>query len=137
MSLTDTERNIIVNREYEKAKLFMEQAEGNARMEYWEVVANRMYYAVFHAVSALLIKDGHKVSTHRGAVMAYGQHYVKTGIVTPDEGSLYSQLQSMREDADYNCAFKSEPEKMKILLPQAKALIDKIGTILGSESNAN
>ncbi|MBQ0075074.1 MAG: HEPN domain-containing protein [Prevotella sp.] len=130
MSLTETEREIIVKREYEKAITFMEQAEGNATMGYWEVVANRMYYAVFHAVSALLIKDGHKVNTHRGTVMAYGQHYVKTGIVTHDEGSLYSQLQSMREDADYNCAFKSEPEKMKTLLPQAKTLISKIGNLL-------
>lgn len=131
MSLTEDERKIIVKREYEKALSFIEQAEGNAKMEYWEVVANRMYYAVFHAVSALLVKDGHKVGTHRGTVMAYGLHYVKTGIVTPDEGSLYSQLQSMREDADYNCAFQAEPEKMKALLPLAIGLIEKIGKLLG------
>lgn len=133
MSLSETDRKIIVRREYAKAISFMEQAQGNAQMGYWEVVANRMYYAMFHAVSALLIKDGHKVGTHRGTVMAYGQHYVKTGIVTPEEGSLYSQLQSMREDADYNCAFKSDSNRMQLLMPQAKSLIEKIGCLLGQE----
>lgn len=134
MSLTEDERSIIVRREYEKALLFMEQAEGNAKLGYWDVVANRMYYAVFHAVSALLVKDGHKVGTHKGTVMAYGLHYVKTGIVSTDEGSLYSQLQSMREDADYNCAFQSDSDKMNILLPQAKSLIEKIGKLIGNLS---
>lgn len=59
MSLTESEKDIIVRREYEKAIAFLEQADGNAKMGYWDVVANRMYYAVFHAVSALLVHDGY------------------------------------------------------------------------------
>lgn len=43
---------------------------------YWDMVANRLYYAVFHAVSALLIKNGHKVGTHKGVVLLFGQHYI-------------------------------------------------------------
>lgn len=66
--------------------------------------------------------------------MAYGLHYVKTGIMTQDEGSLCSQLQSMREAADYNCAFKADPEKMSPLLPQAKDLICKTGTLISQNS---
>ena len=61
MRLQDTERHIMVNLEYERACSCLKQAEGNASMDFWDVVANRLYYAVFHAVSALLIKDGYKV----------------------------------------------------------------------------
>ena len=53
-------------------------------MDLWDVVANRLYYAVFHAVSALLIKDGHKVNTHKGTLVMFGQNYVKTGIFPTD-----------------------------------------------------
>lgn len=79
MRLQDTERQIMVNLEYERACTCFKQAEGNASMGFWDVVANRLYYAVFHAVSALLIKDGYKVGTHKGAMLMFGQHYVKTG----------------------------------------------------------
>ena len=80
MKLNDEERRIMVSLEYEKALSFLEQAEKIAAMDLWDVVANRLYYSIFHAVSALLIKDGHKVSTHKGTLVMFGQHYVKTGI---------------------------------------------------------
>ena len=54
MRLNDEERRIIVNLEYEKALFFLKQAESIAALDFWDVVANRLYYAVFHAVSALL-----------------------------------------------------------------------------------
>ncbi|MBQ0047412.1 MAG: HEPN domain-containing protein [Prevotellaceae bacterium] len=131
MSLSDEERRIIVSREFQKGLQFMKQAEANAEIEIWDVVANRLYYSVFHAVSALLIKDGHKVGTHKGVVMMFGMYYVKTGLVTEDEGSLYSQLQTMREKADYNCAFETKEKDIKYMVPLAKSLLDKVRTLIG------
>lgn len=97
MKLTDEERSILVNMEYEKAVKFLGQAEGNAAMGFWDVVANRLYYSVFHAVMAMLINDGHKAGTHKGAILVFGQHYVKEGIFPLEYAKLYSQLQTMRE----------------------------------------
>ena len=76
MKLNDEERQIMVSLEYEKAQSFFEQAEKIAAMDLWDVVANRLYYSVFHAVSALLIKDGHKVNTHKGTLVMFGQKKV-------------------------------------------------------------
>lgn len=47
MKLTDEERQILVNLEYEKAVAFLAQAEGNAGIGFWDVVANRLYYWFF------------------------------------------------------------------------------------------
>lgn len=80
MGLTDEERNILVRMEYEKACSLMEQAEKVVELGYWDMAANRLYYSIFHAVSALLIKDGHKVGTHKGVVLLFGQHYIRTGV---------------------------------------------------------
>ena len=68
--------------------------EQDERVLFWLIVDNRLYYALFHAVSALLISDGHEVGTHRGAVNRFSLYYVKTGAFTAEEGCLYSQLQS-------------------------------------------
>lgn len=44
----------------EKSNRNMEQAVRNAELDYWDLVSNRLYYSVFHAVSALLLMDGIK-----------------------------------------------------------------------------
>ena len=130
MSLTEEEREILVKLEYEKGKSFLEQAEKIAELGYWDMVANRLYYAVFHAVTALLIKNGHKVGTHKGVVLLFGQHYIKTGIFSINEGRLYSQLQTMREKADYVCTFQTSQEEIVPMLEPARKMIEKIGGIV-------
>ena len=106
------------------------QAEANFQMQIWEVVANRLYYAVFHGVTSLLIKDGHKVTTHKGVIMSFGLYYVTTGIMTDNEGRLYSQLQTIREKADYNCIYQVEKAEVEKMMPLAKQLLEKIGTLV-------
>ena len=120
MRLNDEERRIIVNLEYEKALSFLKQAESIAALDFWDAVANRLYYAVFHAVSALLVKDGYNV----------GQHYVKTGIFTADASSLYIKLQTMREKSDYNCVYVTTAEEMQPLFEPVREFIAKVGNLI-------
>lgn len=40
MKLNEEERQIMVNLEYERACSCLKQAEGNASMDFWDVVAN-------------------------------------------------------------------------------------------------
>ena len=126
MGLSEEERTIMVQREFEKAQAFFEQAVRNAELSIWDVVANRLYYSAFHAVSALLIRDQHKVGTHKGAVLMFGLHYVKTGVFTAEEGRFYSQLQSVREKADYNCVWEATAEELAPMIPVAKTFLERI-----------
>ena len=129
MKLQDTERRIMVDLEYERACSCLRQAEG-ASMDFWDVVANRLYYAIFHAVSALLIKDGYKVGTHKGAMLMFGQNYVKTGIFTADDSRLYSSLQMMREESDYNCVYTTTAKEMQPLFEPVREFITKVGSLI-------
>ena len=86
MSLNEEERSTLVALEYEKAQAIYSQIEGLRTLGYWDNIANRLYYALFHAVSALLIHDKHEVNTHRGIVAMFGRYYVKTGLFTLDDG---------------------------------------------------
>ena len=111
MSLTDEERRTTVRLQIEKAHKNFAQIELLSKAGYWDNVANRLYYSLFHAVSAMLIRDGYNVSTHRGAVGAFGMHYVTTGIFSIEEGKHYSRLQGLREKSDYNCAYNAEEKE--------------------------
>ena len=131
MGLTVEERRIIVQFEMRKAQSMMSQIEALKNLGYWDNVANRLYCAIFHAVLALLIKDGHSVNTHKGAIIMFGQYYVRTGIFDIADGRLYSQLQTIREKCDYCCVFQISEEDVLPLIEPTHDLIKKIMVYVG------
>ena len=58
MSLTSDERKSVVEFRIEKARRALEQAQGVVELQYWETIANRLYYAAYNAVSAMLMIHG-------------------------------------------------------------------------------
>lgn len=130
MSLSDEERKIVICLETEKARKTFAEIEILRQAGLWDNIANRMYYAAFHAVSALLISNGHIVGTHQGAVIMLHQHYIKTGILEKKYGTLYSRLQTMREQSDYNCTYNATEEEITPLISLTGELIEKILAII-------
>lgn len=126
MSLRDEQRKIMVQLLIEKSDRNMEQALKNGELEYWDLVANRLYYSVFHAVTALMLMDGIRTSTHKGTSSQFGQHYVLTGKFSRADGMLYSRLQTMREKADYQNVFTMSDEQGNQLIQDAMALQQRI-----------
>lgn len=46
--------------------------------------ASRAYYAIFHAVKALLNQVGQSCQSHGGAISRFGQYVVNTGLMDKD-----------------------------------------------------
>jgi uncharacterized protein (UPF0332 family) len=126
MSLSQEERTIVVGLELEKADKFLAQANAVAALGIWDVVANRIFYAAFHAVSALLIHDHIEVRSHKGAGLMFGQKYVIPGIFSAEDGRLYAKLQDLREKSDYNLVYQSNEEEMAPLIEKTRDLIERV-----------
>lgn len=126
MGLKEQDRRVLVILELEKSDKTFAQMQAMLSNQIWELVANRLYYSLFHAVTALLLNDHHEVGTHRGAVNMFHLYYVKTGIFTKEDGRLYSQLQSLREDGDYNCSIDVEKEDVEPKVEPTRLLISRI-----------
>ena len=126
MTLTNDQREIAVGLLIEKSHRNMEQAVKNAGLDYWDLVANRLYYSLFHAVTALMLADGIKTSTHKGTSSQFGRYYVLTGKFSREDGMLYSRLQTMREKADYQNTFNLTPEQGSELIAKADDLQKRI-----------
>lgn len=88
MSLNDDERRIIVGLEFEKACKTFEKIAEYQQLGHWDTIANRLYYALFHAVIALLIHDGHPANTHKGVIALFGNYYIRTGLFSTEAGRL-------------------------------------------------
>lgn len=132
MSLNEEERQIMVEHEMEKAENTFRQVAALSKEGFWDGVANRLYYAAFHAVNALLIRDGRSVHTHNGAGALFRKYYIKTGILPIEVSSLYSILQTMREKSDYNCSFDATQDIIEPLITPTQDMIAKISDLVKS-----
>lgn len=130
MSLSNEERATLVALELKKARETYEDISILLNANRLNGAANRMYYAVFHAVCALLINDGHQVNTHKGSHALFNLNYIKTGILPKEYGLLYNQLQTMREESDYNCAYDVDVDELQQRLEPAKSFIDDIEKLI-------
>ena len=133
MTLGITQIKIAAGLLIEKSDKNMEQAIRTADLGYWDLVANRLYYAVFHAVNAMLLVDGIKTGTHKGTSIQFGKSYVLTGKFSREDGILYSQLQTMREKADYQNVFSLKEEEGRKLIQSAEGLRSRICALVRSK----
>ena len=58
MAMTADDKRAIIAYRLQKADQVMIEARDNARLGHWSLVANRLYYALFHAGSALVMDKG-------------------------------------------------------------------------------
>lgn len=130
MKLTDEERAIVVSLQMEKAHRFLEQADEMCKQQYWDIASNRYYYACYHAVQALLIKNGLVAHTHDGLLTQFGLHFVKAGKVDTKLGAFLSRMEQLREKGDYNCYYAITEDEIETIIGPTKELIEKVEELL-------
>ena len=96
----------------------------------WNISVNRLYYACYYAVSALLLHIDVHTKTHAGARQMFGLHFVDTGIVSREAGHYYKKIFSMRHKGDYEDYFDNDEEDVIALREPAQNLINEVLTIL-------
>jgi uncharacterized protein (UPF0332 family) len=79
----------------------LEDARVLAREKRWNACVNRLYYACFYAVSALLVCDGLSSSKHSGIRGLFNKQYVKTGQIPKGIARIYNDLFERRQESDY------------------------------------
>ena len=65
---------------FEKAQSDFETAKSLYELKQYRASINRSYYAIFHALRAVVALDGFDSSKHSGIIAFFNLHYVKEGI---------------------------------------------------------
>lgn len=68
----------------------------------WGDAASRSYYAVFHAVSAVLLSRGESYSTHAQVLGRFNKEFIQTGIFPREFTKLLTRLFEDRQSGDYD-----------------------------------
>lgn len=62
---------------------------------------SRIYFAVFHAASAVLLAEGRRCSSHRETIATFGLLFARTGRWDPKFHRYLIDAEDFREEADY------------------------------------
>lgn len=98
--------------------------------EYWNASINRMYYACYYAVSALLVNNGIEAHTHAGVRQMFGLHFIRTEKLSQKTGKYYSELFNARYSGDYDDFAFFDKETVERLYHQAQELIKSIEELI-------
>ena len=109
-----------------RAKETYSEARTMADHSHYQGAANRMYYACFYAVNALLLRDGLSSSKHSGVRSLFNRNYIKPGFITDDAGVLFNTLYDIRQTSDYEDLFIIDSEKVNSLMPRLKLFLQEI-----------
>lgn len=92
----------------------------------WNSAINRLYYAAFYAVSALLLKHNLSPATHNGAKSLFSLNFINNKKMPLEYGKMYSQLFTLRQKGDYDDLFEFTREIVLPYLQQVEEFIQYI-----------
>ena len=125
-SLSAQDRQTMCSLHMERCELFLAKADAYYEAGDYFTAANRYYYACFHAIHALFVKNELYTRTHEGMNVLFSLHFVKTGIFDTKYGALIARMEQLRDKADYNVLFDISEEDLSAMRPTIHELIDKI-----------
>ena len=96
----------------------------------WNPCVNRLYYACFYAVSALLIQEGLSSTKHTGLRSLFNRHFVKTNKVPKDKARIFNDLFERRQEGDYVDVVSFEESQVLPWLPEAEAFVQNLADFI-------
>lgn len=118
----------------DRAHEAIEEAELLFGRGHLSTTVNRLYYACFYAVSALLLTEGESSTKHSGVRALFDRHWIKTGRLPVEMGRFYRSLFDQRHKGDYDDLATFDPAAVEAWLAEAKKFVDMINTFITDAS---
>ncbi|HOG20338.1 MAG TPA: HEPN domain-containing protein [Salinivirgaceae bacterium] len=128
--MTDYKPEDYISYRIERAKETIGEVKIHIENKFWNTAINRMYYACFYAVGALLTKHNIEASSHAGVRQKFGQVFVKSGKFDRKLAKHYTDLFEKRHKGDYNVFFEYDEETVLRLYPLSIEFIKQIEKLL-------
>lgn len=93
-------------------------------------VINRLYYAIFYAVLALLQEKDVGTSKHSGVITLFDKEFIKTGIFDKDFSKVLHRAFELRQKGDYMEQAEIMKQDIDEIQPKAQDFINEIENYL-------
>lgn len=119
----------------EKGKRFLRTAELALNDGDYDSCVSRCYYGMFFMAEALLLTKDLKASSHKGVIILFGEHFIKTKIFKEELGRALRRVYELRQKGDYAIGFMVEKKEAEYRLEKTKAFVAEIEGYLKSRKN--
>ncbi len=129
--MTDEERSVIAYRmaraheAIDEAKLLFDAGHINSYV-------NRLYYACFYAISALLLTKNISTNKHGYLRSLLHREFVKTGVIPKEMGKHFDLLFSSRQEGDYADLVVFKAEEVTGWLIQTQTFVSHIENLISN-----
>ncbi len=128
--MTPEERALVQYR-LERAREALAEAELLFEAGHLHTYINRLYYACFYAMSALLLTKDVSVSKHTHVRSVLHKDFIRPGIIPVKYGLVFDLLFNNRQKGDYSDLVVFQAEEVKDWLPQAREFVEYISGLIG------
>ena len=128
--ITNEQRDALVEYRRENARLTLAEIPIHLQNGFYKTAVNRMYYACFYMVIALLLKNNIEAQTHSGARQMLGLYFVKTSKLSNKLNKFYCDLFVNRQEGDYADFVYFDLETVTELYPLALEFIKAIDDLI-------
>jgi uncharacterized protein (UPF0332 family) len=122
--------NELVSYRLQRARETLADARILADAGRWNPCVNRLYYACFYAVSALLVQEGLSSSKHTGLRSLFNRHFVKTNKVPKEKARIFNDLFERRQEGDYVDFVSFKESQVLPWIPEAEAFVENIAVLI-------
>ena len=91
---------------------------------------NRLYYACFYAVSALLLTKGLTAPRHSSLRTLFHQHLIRPGLLPLGQGHLYDRLFDQRQRSDYVDLVHFDVHEVRAWYGEAQAFVEAAAVLI-------
>jgi len=124
--MNSKEKKEYIQYRIETSKKTYEAAKVLADNGFWNSAVNRLYYALYYAVNALLVLNGIETKSHAGAKTQFTATFIKTRKFDKKYGRLLSELFDWRQKGDYENIFDYDNESVQPLFEPVEEMIELI-----------
>ena len=126
-------REAIVAYRLENAHKTLNEISVHIQNELWNTAVNRLYYACYYAVSALLINSEIETKTHAGVRRMLALHFTKNEKLSVHWNTFFSDLFDYRQTSDYSDFIDFNRETVEELHKQAVSFVKVITELIVSQ----
>ncbi|MBZ4652030.1 MAG: chaperone-like protein [Proteiniphilum sp.] len=128
--INEETRQAIVAHRLENAHKTLAEIPVLIRHELWNTAVNRLYYACYYSVTALLTSYGIETQTYAGVRRMLAMHFTKTEKLPVRLNKFYSDLFENRQASDYADFVFFDREIVEELYLQSGVFIEAIENLV-------
>ena len=136
MILSDDQRREVIGARMANAREALADAETLAGSGSLRGAANRVYYSMFYAVSALAILRGQSFKKHAALISFFHREYIKSGMLDRKHGRALQKAFDDRSEADYEDHVEFTDEQVTGRIQEARDLIQAAVNHIESRLNS-